>query len=111
MTDHLDDRELERLLREDSAPRFDAGFADRVMARVAADRAARRAAPPLDLVLWRQFRRVVPIAAAASLVLGALNWWAARDTGASPLAGAAGLPPVTLAAAFTSAVEPAGGAR
>jgi hypothetical protein len=112
-THRLTDRDLERLLREGAAgdaPRFDAGFADRVMARVAAERDARRDAqrdaPPLDLALWRQFRRIVPAAAAAALVLGALNWWATRDSGASPLAGAAGLPAVTLAAAFSSAVTP-----
>lgn len=112
--DRPTDAELERLLAAAAsapdAPRFDAGFADRVMARVAAEREEGDALP-FDLQLWRQFWRVVPVAAAASLLLGALNWWSARDSGAPPLVSAAGLPAVTLATALSSVAPLDGGAR
>ena len=39
----------------------------------------------MSTALERQFRRVVPIAAAASLVLAAYNWWGARENASSPL--------------------------
>ena len=114
--DRPTDAVLERLLAADAsspdAPRFDAGFADRVMARVDAERIAlERDALPFDLELWRQFWRVVPAAAAAALLLGAVNWWAARGSGAPPLVGAAGLPAVTLATALSSVAPLDGGAR
>jgi hypothetical protein len=73
---------------------FAPGFADRV-----ADRIAR--APEASLVLPAHVRRVVPLVAAASLVLAATNWWSARDSGVSPIAAAIGLPSVTVADALT----------
>jgi hypothetical protein len=101
------DQRVERLLR-DAAPRsFEAGFSHRVIAKLHADEA------PLASALERQFLRIVPILAAASLVMGAYNWWSARETSSSVISAVLRLPEVTLANAYTTdalfngAVEPA----
>ncbi len=76
---------------------FDAGFADRVMARLAA--AARVAPPSLADGLQGVFLRVIPFAAAAALFLGAMNL---RNTSASQqplLDRLLGLPTATVASA------------
>jgi hypothetical protein len=84
-------------LVESAAPaRFDAGFADRVDARLRASRDS-----GLSVALERQFRRVVPLVAAASLILAAYNWWGARGLASSPLDAALNLPGVTLSAAYS----------
>lgn len=72
-----DDNELHALLAKHeaaSAPRFATGFADRVMARVSA-----RPVLTIELALERYARRMLPSLAAASLLLGAWNWWTVRD--------------------------------
>ena len=80
-----------------SAPRgFGAGFTDRVVARLNAERES-----TLSSALERQFRRVVPIAAAASLILAAYNWWGARGSEASAFEAALNLPRVSLSAAYS----------
>ncbi|MDB4916174.1 MAG: hypothetical protein JWM95_3818 [Gemmatimonadetes bacterium] len=82
--------------------RFDAGFADRVMSRVA----ARQGDDDLTLeqAIARQTRRLLPALAAASLALTVWNWWSVRGTTESPIAAAFGLQPVTIAAALGSGV-------
>ena len=86
--------ELEPLLRAARADAFAPGFADRVLRRVGERQ-------DVSTVLARQFVRLVPAVLAASLALAATNWWHARDSAASPLAGAIGLPGATVAAALT----------
>jgi hypothetical protein len=98
MTDH--ESELAKVLADDGTSRFDRGFSARVMDRIRHD--ARPRELSFDEVLARQARRLLPAVAAASLALAALNWWSARDTGASPLVAVAGLPAVTLGAALES---------
>ena len=97
--------ELERLLSDAAVPpaeqRFSAGFADRVMSRVAERDAVRReAAATLSHAMARQARRLLPALAAASLAMTAWSWWSVRDTGDASLAAAFGLEPVTLATAL-----------
>lgn len=77
--------------------RFDAGFTDRVMSRLATSRDA-----SLATALQRHVRRIVPLAAAATLALAAFNWWGARDTTSSPIDAALNLPQVSLATAYSS---------
>lgn len=72
---------------------FAAGFADRVMARLAA-------AETLPVVLQRLFFRFVPLAAAAALVLAAINLRQSRTGGQNLLERVLGLPAVTLANAY-----------
>ena len=91
--------ELEKLLADDGTTRFEAGFSAGVVDRI---RAERTHVVSFDEALLRQSRRLLPAVAAASLVLAALNWWSARDSGASTLAAVAGLPAVTLGAALES---------
>ncbi len=113
--------DIESLLRAARTERFAPGFADRVATRLADERrAAERgaetgrgvpsltAARPLSGSLSRQGLRLVPAVLAASLVIGAVNWWHARESdaeyggaAASPLAGAIGLSRVTVASALT----------
>jgi hypothetical protein len=100
MIDHPDqnssaDDTIASLVHDAAPTRFDAGFADRVVARLGAGREL-----PLSAALERQVRRVVPIAAAASLMLAAYNWWGARESASSPLEAALNLPSVTLSAAY-----------
>ena len=89
------DDALESLIRSAAPASFAAGFSDRVTARVRAEGGA-----SLSRALERQVRRVVPIVAAASLVLAAYNWWNARGSSASALDAALNLPSVTLSAAY-----------
>jgi hypothetical protein len=104
MTDHRHD-DLERLLR-DAAPRgFADGFAGRVTARLAGN------VPPLQLVgpreldfgeaLQRQFVRIVPILAAASMLLGVYSWWNGRGTADSLIDATLNLPQVSIATVYT----------
>jgi hypothetical protein len=53
--------------------------------------------------LERQFVRIVPIAAAAAILLGAFNWWSARGMSSSAIDAALNLPQVTLSSAYSSA--------
>jgi hypothetical protein len=88
---------LTALVRDAAPAAFAPGFAERVRARVAAERAH-----ALPHALERQFLRIVPLAAAATLVLAAYNWWGARDTASSALDAALNLPQVTIASAYSS---------
>lgn len=92
-----DDIELEARMaqiRQMTGPvAFDAGFADRVMARLERPRA-------LSDGLERVFVRVVPFAAAAALLIGALNLMNTRASGLSFVDRVLGLQPVTVASAF-----------
>lgn len=90
------DPRLEAALRAAAPDRFEPGFAARVAARVAGDRAS------FGDVLQRQFVRIVPIVAAASLMLGAYNWWSTRGSSASALDAVLRLPHVTIAEAYSS---------
>jgi hypothetical protein len=93
---HSSDDDLASLLRQASPAAFDAGFAERVATRLAAAREMSVAA-----ALERQFRRVVPLVAAASLVLAAYNWWGARESASSPLDAVLNLPRVSLSTAYS----------
>ena len=102
-----DDRHvpLERLLSDAAPRRFADGFADRVTARLAAS------APRLELVrtrdlefgdaLQRQFVRIVPILAAASMLLGMYSWWNGRGMADSLIDAALNLPQVNIATGYT----------
>jgi peptidoglycan/LPS O-acetylase OafA/YrhL len=98
--------ELERMLSDAALPadqRFDAGFADRVSARIAARGAAHaEQTGSLSYSLARQARRVLPALVAASLAVTAWNWWSVRDSADSSVAAALGLQPVTLSTALTT---------
>jgi peptidoglycan/LPS O-acetylase OafA/YrhL len=102
----MSNEELERLLADAALPhdqRFDAGFADRVSARIAARGAARaEEAGSLSHALARQARRVLPALVAASLAVSAWNWWSVRDSADSSVAAVLGLQPVTLSTALLS---------
>ena len=86
------------LIRQAAPDRFEAGFTDRVGARLRAS-----GEPSLSVALDRQFRRIVPLAAAASLMFAAYNWWGARDSASSALEAALNLPRVSLSAAYSPA--------
>lgn len=88
---------LESLLRDAAPAAFAPGFGERVRARVAAERAQ-----ALPHALEKHFLRIVPLAAAAALLLAAYNWWGARGTTASALDAALNLPQVTIASAYSS---------
>jgi hypothetical protein len=100
MIDHPDhssstDETLASLIREAAPTGFAPGFADRVAARLRADGSA-----SLSDALERQVRRVVPLVAAASILLAAYNWLNAHGSGSSALDAALNLPRVTLSAAY-----------
>ena len=99
MIDH-DDRKsndpLDALVRDAAPERFESGFSGRVLARLRADRE-----PSLSTMLERQFVRIVPLAAAASLMLAAYNWWGTREMASSIVDAALNLPQVTLASAYS----------
>jgi hypothetical protein len=102
MIDHdesLANDPLAALVRASAPERFESGFRDRVAARLHAERQ-----PALPAVLQRQFLRIVPIAAAASLMLAAYNWWGARETSSSPIEAVLNLPQITLASAYSPSV-------
>ena len=102
----MTDDELERLITDamsSDEQRFDAGFADRVSARIASRAPARAAqAGSLSYALARQARRVLPALVAASLAVTAWNWWSVRETTDSSFSAALGLQPVTLSAAIAN---------
>jgi hypothetical protein len=100
MTDdpHMSPTDPLNALVQGAAPSaFAPGFADRVRARLAAERAH-----ALPHALERHFLRIVPLAAAAALLLAAYNWWGARETASSALDAALNLPQVTIASAYAS---------
>jgi hypothetical protein len=72
---------------------FDAGFAERVMARLERPRA-------LSDGLERVFVRLVPFAAAAALLFGAMNLINTRASGLPLVDRVLGLQPVTVATAY-----------
>jgi len=96
-TPRPDDR-LASLLRDAAPSAFDAGFSERVRARLRDVRAQ-----TLPLALEHHFVRIVPLAAAAALLLAAFNWWSARGTTTSTFDAALNLPQVSVAAAYSSA--------
>lgn len=87
---------VESLVRAAAPASFDAGFGDRVLSRLRAGREH-----SFSNALNRQFRLVVPFAAAAAFLLAAFNWWGARGTSASPFDAALNLPEVTLSSAYS----------
>jgi hypothetical protein len=85
------------LLVRGAAPRsFGPDFRRRVLRS-----AATRHEATLVAALERQFVRIVPLAAAATLLLAGYNWWGGRTSSASTLDAALNLPRVTLAAAYS----------
>jgi len=102
MIDHdetFDNDPLAGIVRASRAEHFEPGFSDRVIARLSANRE-----PELSTVLERHFLKIVPIAAAASLMLAAYNWWGAHETASSPIEAVLNLPQVTLASAYAPSV-------
>jgi hypothetical protein len=93
--DHSSDDALESLVRSAAPTGFAPGFSSRVVARLRADGGI-----SLSAALERQVRRVLPLVAAASLVLAAYNWWSARGSSTSALDAALNLPRVTVSAAY-----------
>ena len=87
-----------RLIRSARPPAFAAGFGDRVVARLTAEREH-----SLSRSLERQFLRIVPIVAAASLhARRRTTGGRARGTSASPIDAALNLPQITLSAAYSA---------
>ncbi len=75
---------------------FEGGFADRVMARV-----SRGTVFSFDDALRRQFRWIAPMAAAASIVLLALNVSVFSQPEQSTLEAVAGLDPITVESVYS----------
>jgi len=99
MTDHPTEFDPLAALARDAAPtRFADGFTDRVLERVRASREV-----PLVASLERQFLRIVPLAAAATILLATYNWWGGRDSSRSAIEAALNLPQVTLSSAYSAA--------
>jgi hypothetical protein len=98
-----EDQELDARIaryRELAAPaEFDAGFSDRVMARLADT--SSRGAPSVSDGLQRAFVRLAPLAAAAVLVLALLNLRSTRSANQPIIERVLGLPAVSIAAAYT----------
>lgn len=95
------DGKLEELLRS-STPGFRAGFADRVMERVAAEAST---GDVIARTMQRQFTRWAPIGLAASLALAAFNVSSAQEeSGLTPIEAVLGLEPVTVVSAYAIAV-------
>lgn len=88
------EQQLARLRASATRVAFDAGFADRVMARVRDERRTGHGLP------W-VFARVAPLAAAAALLLAALNLRGTSGSGMSVVDRLLALPPVTLDAAYS----------
>ena len=100
MIDHddlRDDNPLASLVRSAAPDSFDSGFGDRVLTRLRSS-----SEPTLSTALERQFVRIVPLAAAAALILAGYNVWGARGTAASTIDAALNLPQVTIASAYAS---------
>lgn len=93
--DPIDPR-LAHALRDAAPTSFAPGFSGRVAARLAAERSG------FERALERQFVRIVPLAAAASLLLGAYGLWSARASSGSVLDRMLHLPQVTIASAYSS---------
>jgi hypothetical protein len=87
---------LQSLVRGAAPQSFDAGFAERVQSRLGAQREQ-----AFSNALQRQFRLIVPIAAAAALTFAAFNWWSAHETAVSPFDAALNLPQVALSSAYS----------
>ena len=102
MTDHefeQDRMEQDRtatLVHEAAPTHFEAGFSTRVLDRVRAQRETR-----LGSSLERQFVRIVPLAAAATIFLAAFNWWGGHESATSAIDAALNLPQVTLSSAYS----------
>jgi hypothetical protein len=96
------DEELEHTLRRAAPDAFGAGFGDRVVRRLAREglSVARSRTPDFTTVLERQFLRVVPLLAAASLVLGVYSWWGGRNSAESVFDATLRLPQVSIATAY-----------
>jgi hypothetical protein len=96
--EHQLDDPIALLVRASAPHSFVHGFRDRVLSSV-------RLRRDISLVtaLERQFIRIVPLAAAVTLLLAGYNWWGGRGTSATPLDAALNLPRVTLASAFAPA--------
>jgi hypothetical protein len=94
--DFAADDPLAALVRS-AAPRgFGPDFRSTVLTSLAA-----RHESALVSALERQFVRIVPLAAAATLLLAGYNWWGGRTSSASTLDAALNLPRVTVAAAYS----------
>ena len=94
--DDFDPRLTRRIA--DAAPnRFGAGFTPRVVQRLERERSVSLAA-----TLEKQFLRVIPILAAASVMLAAYNWWGARNSSASAIDAMLRLPQATVASAYST---------
>jgi len=104
MTDDRHDG-LESRLRDAAPQRFADGFVDRVTARLANHGRRLHLVATREIefveVLQRQFVRIVPILAAASMLLGAYSWWNGRGTADSLLDATLHLPQVSIATAYT----------
>jgi hypothetical protein len=96
MTEHDFDPRVEPMLHDAAPTSFAPGFTERVLGRLAEREMS------LATSLERQFVRIIPILAAASLVLGAYNWWSSRSTATSVVEAMLALPQVTVANAYTS---------
>lgn len=102
MNDHetpRPDNGLTSLLRDAAPTAFDAGFSERVQARLIEGRTQ-----SLPHALEHYFVRIVPLAAAAALLLAAFNWWGARGTATSTFDAALNLPQVSVAAAYSASL-------
>ncbi len=80
---------------------FDAGFADRTMARLEAERAEADRVVPLEAALRRSFRWVAPLAAAAAGVLFLLNVGVLDRETQSTWEALTGLDPITLESVYS----------
>ena len=89
----MNDDELKAMLEHHESagmPRYSTGFPDRVLARIAGV-AGESPVLTLDRALTLQSRRLLPVLAAASLVLGLWNWWTVRDRAPSTLGAVLGV--------------------
>jgi hypothetical protein len=102
MNDPRDIR-LERALRDATPDQFARGFGDRVAARLQRESAIGASPGALDFTasLQRNFVRIVPILAAASILLGVYSWWGGRATSSSVIDATLRLPQVSIASAYT----------
>lgn len=96
--DSAPDDPVTMLVRAAAPQAFGSGFRDRVLAGI-----AERRDTTLGTALERQFIRIVPLAAAATLLLAGYNWWGGRANAGSTLDAALNLPQVTLATAYAPA--------
>lgn len=92
-----DSEPLATLVRSAAPTHFRSGFGDRVRAGLETDRTQ-----SVTHALERQFIRIVPLAAAAAILLAGYNLWGARGTAASAIDAALNLPQVTIASAYST---------